>query len=127
MSNQVPERLGCSLSAEELSSRVLDWRAVVDDALLTRAALPGGVRVSFRAGSSIVHDLVELVLAEQVDFETAASAASNRHDFEIAVQQALRQKQVAESAAAPAGDEAEAANAEEPRDEELLGLRLASP
>src|SRR5918999_3463026 len=49
---------------------------------------------SFHHMQSFAQHLVELVLAEQVDFETAAAAATNRHDFEIAVQQALRQKAV---------------------------------
>ena len=45
--------------------------------------------------------LVQLVLEDLVDLETAAAAATNRHDFEIAVQQALRRQQAAASNGAP--------------------------
>jgi hypothetical protein len=50
---------------------------------------------------SFAQHLVEHVLAEKVEFETAATAATNRHDFEIAVQQALRAKQVEDAADEP--------------------------
>jgi twitching motility protein PilT len=39
--------------------------------------------------------LVELVLAGLADRETAANAATNRHDFEIAVEHALKESQAA--------------------------------
>jgi twitching motility protein PilT len=38
--------------------------------------------------------LIELVLAEKVDREIAANAASNRHDFLIALDRALKEKAV---------------------------------
>jgi twitching motility protein PilT len=78
---------------------------------------------SFHHMQSFSQHLVELVLAERVDFETAAAAATNRHDFEIAVQQALRRKQVEEKGdgAAVDGSDAEQSEEDEPR-----GLRLAS-
>ena len=80
---------------------------------------------AFHHMQSFAQHLVQLVLDEQVDFETAAAAASNRHDFEIAVQQALRQKQVAASAAADAGAESVEHEQEKLADDELAGLRLA--
>lgn len=65
MSDREPEAVACSLSPGQLSSRVRDWRTVVDEGLLDRAAVPGGVRLTFRPAPSIVHDLVELVHAER--------------------------------------------------------------
>ncbi|MDQ3995367.1 MAG: PilT/PilU family type 4a pilus ATPase [Actinomycetota bacterium] len=88
---------------------------------ITEAIEDGG----FHHMQSFSQHLVQLVLDEAVDFETAAAAASNRHDFEIAVQQALRKKQVAEAGGGPAVD-ARDMRAEEPEDEEPMGLRLAS-
>jgi twitching motility protein PilT len=86
----------------------------------------------FHDMQSFSQHLVELVLAGLVEQEIAGNAATNRHDFEIAVQQALRIKRVAEEKAAA---EAEAENAEETAagEEEAehaegngAGLRLAS-
>jgi twitching motility protein PilT len=78
---------------------------------------------SFHHMQSFSQHLVELVLAERVDFETAAAAATNRHDFEIAVQQALRRKQVEEKGDGAAVDDSDAEQSEE---DEPRGLRLAS-
>ena len=72
---------------------------------------------------SFSQHLVELVLEEQVEFEVAAAAATNRHDFEIAVQQALRRKRAADAGDAPAVDVGDVA---EPEDEGPLTLRVAS-
>ena len=72
---------------------------------------------------SFSQHLVELVLDEQVDFETAAAASTNRHDFEIAVEQALRRKQADEAKVAAA--EAAGKTIEEAEAQEALGLRLA--
>ena len=68
--------------------------------------------------------LVQLVLEDLVDLETAAAAATNRHDFEIAVQQALRHKQAVASNGAP---KEEPEPEEEPADNNGFGLRVASP
>jgi twitching motility protein PilT len=78
---------------------------------------------SFHHMQSFSQHLVELVLAERVDFETAAAAATNRHDFEIAVQQALRRKQVEEKGDGAAVDDSDV---EQPEEDEPRGLRLAS-
>ena len=48
--------------------------------------------------------LIDLVLADLVDRETAANAATNRHDFEIALEHALKSR-AARAAEAPAGDD----------------------
>jgi twitching motility protein PilT len=78
---------------------------------------------------SFSQHLVQLVLDGLVEEEVAANAASNRHDFEIAVQQALRRKRAEDEAAA----QEEAAAAEQaaedagPKEEENeVRLRLAS-
>jgi twitching motility protein PilT len=87
---------------------------------ITEAIEEGG----FHHMQSFSQHLVQLVLDELVDFETAASAASNRHDFEIEVQQAIRKKQVAETGRGPAVDFNDL-ESEEPDEDEITGLRLA--
>jgi twitching motility protein PilT len=78
---------------------------------------------SFHLMQSFSQHLVRLVLDDEVDFETAAGAATNRHDFEIAVDQALRLKKVDEGGEAPvAGDADEAA--EDEGGDEAVGLRV---
>jgi twitching motility protein PilT len=87
----------------------------------------------FHKMQSFSQHLVQLVLADLVEEEVAANAASNRHDFEMAVQQALKRRRADEKAAAEAEATAEA-EAEEARPEEQepvqngngAGLRVAS-
>jgi twitching motility protein PilT len=55
--------------------------------------------------------LIEHVLAGSVDRETAANAATNKHDFLVALEQAIKRKRAADAAAA-AEAEAQAAAAE---------------
>jgi hypothetical protein len=78
--------------------------------------------------------LIQLVLEEKVDREVAANAASNRHDFLIALDRALKQQAVAAVAdldALPDPEPEEAAEAESPANEaadepsELPRLRVA--
>jgi twitching motility protein PilT len=76
----------------------------------------------FHSMQSFSQHLVQLVLDELVDLETAANAATNRHDFEIAVQQALRRKRAQSNGAPPPGS----TPPEEPQEENGTGLRLAS-
>jgi twitching motility protein PilT len=64
----------------------------------------------FHDMQSFSQHLVQLVLEGLVELETAAGAATNRHDFEIAVQHALRAKRVAEKAASPPEAESESQN-----------------
>jgi twitching motility protein PilT len=84
----------------------------------------------FHHMQSFSQHLVQLVLTGLVEVETAGNAASNRHDFEIAVQQALRRQQVAEEESAegaePQDGGAEDPAASQPEDENTVGLRLAS-
>jgi twitching motility protein PilT len=63
--------------------------------------------------------LIELVLGGHVDRETAANAASNRHDFEIALQHAEKAANVA------VAKQAEAEVVERPKDDGLPTLRVA--
>ena len=77
--------------------------------------------------------LIQLVLEEKVDREVAANAASNRHDFLIALDRALKQQAVETVAdLEPVQDSAEDAaepgsTADETADEatELPRLRVA--
>jgi twitching motility protein PilT len=75
--------------------------------------------------------LINLVLADLVDRETAANAATNRHDFEISLDRAqklvLTKKLAAEAATEP-DPEADVAEPVQPapsRDDELPALRVA--
>jgi twitching motility protein PilT len=79
---------------------------------------------SFHLMQSFSQHLVQLVLADEVDFDTAAAAATNRHDFEIAVDQALRRKRAEEGLT----EESTAAEQAEPGqdDDEPVALRVAN-
>ena len=67
--------------------------------------------------------LIDLVLAGRVERETAANAATNRHDFEIALEHALKTR-VAEGSGPLDGD-APVASTPEPKQAPLGELRLA--
>jgi twitching motility protein PilT len=69
--------------------------------------------------------LIDLVLAGLVDRETAANAATNRHDFEITLEHALKSRAAAQDSGA-SDDEPPAAFTPEPQQEALGDLRLAS-
>jgi Tfp pilus assembly pilus retraction ATPase PilT len=90
---------------------------------------------------SFTHALIEAVVTGDVDQEVAANAATNRHDFLVSLERALKQK-AAEERAAAAQEAAEAAAAEgkdpeaaraavanpvEERAESMPALRLAGP
>jgi len=77
---------------------------------------------------SFSQHLVELVVDDVVEREAAAAAATNRHDFEIAVERALRQKHVAEEDPTGAGPGARHEDVAEEAEEveSMPGLRLAS-
>ena len=69
--------------------------------------------------------LIDLVLGDLVDRETAANAATNRHDFEIALEHALKSR--AALRAAPEADDDDAQPPAEPPEIPQVGnLRLAS-
>jgi twitching motility protein PilT len=75
----------------------------------------------FHQMQTFAQHLVELVLDDLVDLETAAAAATNRHDFEIAVQQALRRKDASAPKPAPVVEPVE-----EPHGHNGAGLRVVS-
>jgi twitching motility protein PilT len=67
--------------------------------------------------------LIDLVLAGLVDRETAANAATNRHDFEIALEHALKSR--AAQGSEPSDGEPPVAPTPEPKQAALGELRLA--
>jgi twitching motility protein PilT len=64
--------------------------------------------------------LIEHVLAGSVDRETAANAATNKHDFLVALEQAIKRKRAADAAA-------QAADAGETEPEPVVPLTPAEP
>ena len=91
---------------------------------ITEALEEGG----FHHMQSFGQHLVQLVIDDVVELETAAAAATNRHDFEIAVQRALREQRVAEQGSSEPDPGAKHENVAEEaeEDEPMPGLRLAS-
>ncbi|MGH3092351.1 MAG: type IV pilus twitching motility protein PilT [Gaiellaceae bacterium] len=82
---------------------------------------------AFHHMQSFSQHLVQLVVEGVVERDVAAAAATNRHDFEIAVERALREKHAA--AAEPDGDPGarhQDVAEESEEDEPMPGLRLAS-
>jgi twitching motility protein PilT len=71
--------------------------------------------------------LIHLVLDDLVDRETAANAATNRHDFEIALEHALKSRAALRAAPETPPDEDEQPPAVQPPPAEAVsGLRLAN-
>jgi twitching motility protein PilT len=66
--------------------------------------------------------LIELVLAGEVDREVAANASTNRHDFLVALEQALKRQAAGVTTDRPVS---EAAQKPEPGEQPLPGLRIA--
>jgi twitching motility protein PilT len=95
---------------------------------ITEAIEEGG----YHHMQSFAQHLVQLVVDEVVELDVAAAAATNRHDFEITVEQALRRRRVAEEGKTVAVDFSSLADNEappeaaEPEEEPMPGLRLAS-
>lgn len=82
---------------------------------------------AFHHMQSFSQHLVQLVVEGVVEREVAAAAATNRHDFEIAVERALREKHAAaEEPDAGPGARHEDVAEEAEEDEPMPGLRLAS-
>ncbi len=79
----------------------------------------------FHNMQSFSQHLVQLVLDDVVEFETAAAAAPNRHDFEISVQKALRAKEAAGASGASDAEGVPPAEPSPPQYADALGLRLA--
>lgn len=69
--------------------------------------------------------LIDLVVAGVVDQETAANAATNRHDFLVTLERALKQQRADVAAAQKEEEEQQKQEAEAQPEPELPGLRLA--
>jgi hypothetical protein len=70
--------IACSLSASELPERRGRWLALTDRALVSRAATPDGVRLTFRAAPGVEDELEALAQLEReccdfAAFEVAAT------------------------------------------------------
>jgi twitching motility protein PilT len=119
----MPRKAGGRVAAVEVmvnTARIADLIRDSRSDEITEAIEDG----SFHLMQSFSQHLVQLVLADEVDFDTAAAAATNRHDFEIAVDQALRRKRVEEGLT----EESTAAEEAEPGqdDDEPVALRVAN-
>jgi twitching motility protein PilT len=127
----LPKTDGGRVAAVEVmvnTARIADLIRDGETDKLTEAIEDG----EFHKMQSFSQHLVELVLEGLVEDEVAANAATNRHDFEISVQQALKRRRVEEKAAAEAEAQQQAEEAP-PEDEpdsvangNGAGLRLAS-
>jgi twitching motility protein PilT len=103
---------------------------------LIRENKPESITEAIEEGSffdmqSFMAALIDLVIADEVDQEVAANAATNRHDFMVSLERALKQKKVDLSAAAKQQQEEEERESEpepelEPEPEPgVPALRLA--
>jgi len=70
--------------------------------------------------------LIDLVLSDLVDRETAANAATNRHDFEIALEHALKSRAALRAAPETRDDDDTPPPAPPPEVSQVGNLRLAS-
>jgi twitching motility protein PilT len=69
--------------------------------------------------------LIELVLADEIDRDIAANASTNRHDFLVALEHALKRKAAGIEHDRPMPEMAQQEEKPEPEKQELPGLRLA--
>jgi twitching motility protein PilT len=98
---------------------VMVMNARISDLILENRAdeIPDAITEgSFFKMQTFTQALIDHVIAGEVDREIAANAATNRHDFLVALDHALKQQAVDEAVAV-----------EEPVDDELGGLRLVQP
>jgi twitching motility protein PilT len=115
--------------SQRLLPRVRGGRVAAVEVMVTNARISDLIREnradeiedaiaegSFFKMQTFSQALIELVVAGQVEREVAANAATNRHDFLVALDHALKQQVVDEQAVD-----------EEPEDDELGGLRLVQP
>jgi len=125
----IPRKIGGRVAAVEVmvnTARIAELiREPEKTHGLTEAIEEGG----YHHMQSFSQHLVQLVVDDVVELEVAAAAATNRHDFEIAVDQALRRKRAAEEGKTVSVDFSSLAEDEaepEPEEEPLPGLRLAA-
>jgi twitching motility protein PilT len=96
---------------------------------LIRGNQPEGITDAIEEGSffdmqSFSTALIDLVLAEKVDQEVAANAATNRHDFLVALERSLKQQR-ADVAAVEREQQQQAPEPELQPEPEVPALRLA--
>jgi twitching motility protein PilT len=96
---------------------------------LIRETQPEGITDAIEEGSffdmqSFSTALIDLVLAEKVDQEVAANAATNRHDFLVALERSLKQQR-ADVAAVEREQQQQAPEPELQPEPEVPALRLA--
>jgi twitching motility protein PilT len=118
----LPKIGGGRVSAVEVMVNTARIAELIRDPAKTEGVTEAIEEGQFHLMQSFAQHLVQLVVDEVVEFEVAAAAATNRHDFEIAVQQALRKKRV-EAEGGLAAVEAED-DEEEPEDDAFSGLRI---
>jgi twitching motility protein PilT len=122
----LPKIGGGRLAAVEVMVNTARIADLIRDPLKTEGIPEAIEDGAFHHMQTFSQHLVQLVLEELVEFETAAAAATNRHDFEIAVQQALRKKDAAQHGAARAVDVEDMTEEDQGEGEEPMALRLAS-
>jgi twitching motility protein PilT len=98
----LPAKNGGRIAAIEVMVNTARIAELIRDPLKTGGIIEAIEEGGYHHMQSFAQHLVQHVLDEKVEFETAATAATNRHDFEIAVQQAVRLKQVEDAANTPA-------------------------
>ena len=74
---------------------------------------------------NVTQALIQLVIAERVDREVAANAASNRHDFLVALERAVKANAVKAAAANEEADDRPAPLREPVAPAPVTGLRVA--
>src|SRR5436305_7123928 len=121
----------CGIISQRLLPRIAGGRIAAVEVMVTNSRIadlirenqPEAITDAIEEGAffdmqSFTEALLDLVVTENVDQEIAANAATNRHDFLIAVERALKQRRADERRAA----EEKKAAAEE---QELPALRFA--
>src|SRR5438876_1318375 len=127
----------CGIISQRLLPRIAGGRIAAVEVMVTNSRIadlirdnqPESITDAIEEGAffdmqSFTQALLDLVVAENVDQEIAANAATNRHDFIVALERALKQKSANVRAEDKRGEEEKKAVAEE---QELPVLRVAQP
>jgi twitching motility protein PilT len=125
----------CGIISQRLLPRVSGGRVAAVEVMVTnsrigdliRESKPESITDAIEEGAffdmqSFTQALLDLVVSEKVDQEIAANAATNRHDFLVALERALKQKTAEVRAKEERAEEEKKTAAEE---NELPSLRLA--
>ena len=100
----LPKIGGGRVAAVEVMFNTARIADLIRDPLKTDRIEDAIAEGSYHLMQTFSQSLVQLVLGGLVDREAAANAAGNRHDFEIAIERALREKEVAEPPEAEGGE-----------------------